>query len=129
MELIIKPGEGLVDEVPELVVQGLGPHEQVTVRIDVTDAAGTAWRSVNRYRADRGRRRHGDGRAAGGFVHGCGSVGAVVVDDVRAARPAAGRFHGPGLPADVDRALRRRSGPPGAADGAAPLARPADRAD
>ncbi|MCX4514962.1 acyl-CoA thioesterase/BAAT N-terminal domain-containing protein [Streptomyces sp. NBC_01619] len=52
MELTIAPGEGLVDEVPELVVQGLRPHEQVTVRIDVTDAAGRAWRSDNRYRAD-----------------------------------------------------------------------------
>ncbi|MFD5426838.1 acyl-CoA thioesterase/bile acid-CoA:amino acid N-acyltransferase family protein [Streptomyces sp. NPDC127084] len=52
MELIITPGDGLVDEVPHLLVQGLGAHEQVTVRIDVTDAAGAVWRSVNRYRAD-----------------------------------------------------------------------------
>ncbi|MFD7442791.1 acyl-CoA thioesterase/bile acid-CoA:amino acid N-acyltransferase family protein [Streptomyces sp. NPDC059909] len=54
MELTIAPGDGLVDEVPDLVVQGLGAHEEVTVRIDVTDAAGRAWRSVNRYRADAG---------------------------------------------------------------------------
>ncbi|MGW1885643.1 acyl-CoA thioesterase/bile acid-CoA:amino acid N-acyltransferase family protein [Streptomyces sp. NPDC001970] len=54
MELTIAPGDGLVDEVPDLVVQGLGTHEHVTVRIDVTDAAGRAWRSVNRYRADAG---------------------------------------------------------------------------
>ncbi|WP_164992468.1 acyl-CoA thioesterase/BAAT N-terminal domain-containing protein [Streptomyces sp. L2] len=52
MELSIDPRDGLVDDVPRIDVRGLGPHPEVTVRIDVTDAAGLAWRSVNRYRAD-----------------------------------------------------------------------------
>ncbi|MFK0239152.1 acyl-CoA thioesterase/bile acid-CoA:amino acid N-acyltransferase family protein [Streptomyces vinaceus] len=52
MELDISHENSLVDVAPVLHLHELGPHTEVVVRIDVTDAAGATWRSANLYRAD-----------------------------------------------------------------------------
>jgi Acyl-CoA thioester hydrolase/BAAT N-terminal region/BAAT / Acyl-CoA thioester hydrolase C terminal len=52
VELTVSPTDGLVDEVPSIVVRGLPPGRILTVRVEVPDAAGVTWRSVNHYPVD-----------------------------------------------------------------------------
>lgn len=52
MQLTVSPTDGLVDDVPTIVARGLDPGGTVSVRIEVTDAAGVRWESVNVYLAD-----------------------------------------------------------------------------
>ncbi len=52
MELTVVPADGLVDEVPTVIARGLRPDEPVVLTVEVRDAAGNRWRSVNEYRAD-----------------------------------------------------------------------------